>query len=1172
MSALAKVLRSRVFRTMTGMSLLVGLIWLVLGSWLGLGATICLIATSGVLILFSLFLMWDQARATKNASNLEKSLWEQSEEQKSAVRPEKREEIENLRRQLSGSIEKLKTSKLGGGRKGTAALYALPWYMIIGPPAAGKSTAIRNSGLEFPFGTDREIQGVGGTRNCDWWFSNSAIILDTAGRYMTEEDDQEEWSAFLEVLKKNRRHQPINGVLVCISIADLVNATPEDVEWHAKTVRKRIDELTQRLGLRFPVYLIFTKCDLINGFVEFFEEFSRTEREQIWGCTLSKEQLDDPNPKAIFDREFQGLFDGLISARFARLSPGIKRESRSAIFAFPMEFLSARDNLSTFIQWVFQPNPYQESPIFRGFYFTSGTQEGVPIDRVIQSMAQAFGLEPQGKEQFSPEIQTKSYFIRDLFTNVIVPDQKLVRPSSRTARSKKIFNIGIAAASVAVLLLIILGVTQAYFRSKGVVESTGNDVTQFKSSSFDRSPSNSLSRLNALLARINTLQDPPFFLFGMDRSQRLLGPMRTLYFRQLRAYVQSNFLQPLQTRLSNPAGSRGEAYDDLKTYLLLTSETSRLRGDERNRKYLTQRLGKMIDPRESNVAMPHIDYFVAVFPEAVAEGIAQPFPADPRAVASVRNFAGKLDVPGIYENLKRKLETLPPCPIGGQAFTGAQEVRGLYTREGYKALDEFIKSGEFQVVGDEGKWVLALDGSRTEMAAANPSLVGDSLRGMYLREYAAEWWSALSSLHIVPFENLSDAANRLRTLGDARNSPLKRLFDDVVRNTTLQSSEQQAITDKVSGFADKAGLADKADKVNVSFAPANFVETEFIDVHRFSESEQGKGKPGDIDGLMALLSRAGDDLDAAATAPPKEAKARAADALSGTGSLAEALREIRRLSKNQDDRTRRVFVSLFEQPIHYGWKALIDRAMEYFNDEWHKQVFEPYHELSGFFPFDPNGQDAPLTEVAALFADNGKLDKFVSTELKPFVDEENGWDPKKWDGGEGIVLSPAARNALNQAKVLKLSLFRGADAGMKVELSLKSVVRPDGSPETDKVYVHVGSKEFCWKLEDKPPTFIFDWPGDGGAGFRLAEQGGKVLGLFGSADDKQVDEKSFDGGWGLFRLVSTSTITPGLGRSEVRCKWTFKQGIAVTGSIKTDKGFNNPLGRSLAVVLPDKLN
>ncbi len=133
-----------------------------------------------------------------------------------------------------------------------------------------------------------------------------------------------------------------------------------------------------------------------------------------------------------------------------------------------------------------------------------------------------------------------------------------------------------------------------------------------------------------------------------------------------------------------------------------------------------------------------------------------------------------------------------------------------------------------------------------------------------------------------------------------------------------------------------------------------------------------------------MLGKVGDDLDAVSAAPPKEAKARAADAYNGTGSLAEALREIRRLSKTQDDRTRRVLSNLFEQPIHYAWKSLIDRSMEYFNDEWRKEVVDPYHELSGYFPFDGNGQDAPMTEVAALFADNGKLAKFVDTGAETF--------------------------------------------------------------------------------------------------------------------------------------------------------------------------------------------
>ena len=48
-------------------------------------------------------------------------------------------------------------------------LYNRPWYVIIGPPGAGKTTALVNSGLRFPVSTD-QFKGVGGTRNLDFLF------------------------------------------------------------------------------------------------------------------------------------------------------------------------------------------------------------------------------------------------------------------------------------------------------------------------------------------------------------------------------------------------------------------------------------------------------------------------------------------------------------------------------------------------------------------------------------------------------------------------------------------------------------------------------------------------------------------------------------------------------------------------------------------------------------------------------------------------------------------------------------------------------------------------------------------------------------------------------------------------------------------------------------------
>src|SRR6185295_16557200 len=158
-----------------------------------------------VLGLVGLF-VFRRIRAARAARALEKAIAQQAQEQALAAKPERVAEIQELHRQIQQGINDLKASKLGGGKRGSDALYTLPWYVMVGPPGAGKTTALRHSGLVFPYldPSGGGVRGVGGTRNCDWWFTNEAILLDTAGRYTTESDDHDEWMAFLEQLLKFR--------------------------------------------------------------------------------------------------------------------------------------------------------------------------------------------------------------------------------------------------------------------------------------------------------------------------------------------------------------------------------------------------------------------------------------------------------------------------------------------------------------------------------------------------------------------------------------------------------------------------------------------------------------------------------------------------------------------------------------------------------------------------------------------------------------------------------------------------------------------------------------------------------------------------------------------------------------------------------------------------------
>ena len=98
---------------------------------------------------------------------------------------EETEEAQALQARLTAALDLLKKSLRSRGY-----LYEQPWYAIIGPPGAGKTTALLNAGLRFPLAEQMgqgAVAGVGGTRLCDWWFTEDAVLIDTAGRYTTQD-------------------------------------------------------------------------------------------------------------------------------------------------------------------------------------------------------------------------------------------------------------------------------------------------------------------------------------------------------------------------------------------------------------------------------------------------------------------------------------------------------------------------------------------------------------------------------------------------------------------------------------------------------------------------------------------------------------------------------------------------------------------------------------------------------------------------------------------------------------------------------------------------------------------------------------------------------------------------------------------------------------------------
>ncbi|GAA5786016.1 type VI secretion system membrane subunit TssM [Chitiniphilus shinanonensis] len=530
-----------------GFLILILLIWFV-GPYIGLeSAEKRMFWIFGVMMLWVLTLLVGQMLANRAGGLIEKMLQRQADDAVMGASADKRAEVNLLRQRLLGAIDTLKTSKMGKAR-GNAALYELPWYMIIGHPAAGKSTAILQSGLTFPFSDKNGVQGVGGTRNCDWFFATEGVLLDTAGRYATQSEDRVEWLEFLKLLKRYRSKAPVNGILVAISLPELAQHQSEGFAIYARQIRERIHEIEDTFGLQVPIYLVFTKIDLLGGFSQFFEDAGDDERNRVWGSTLTHDQGAGFKIGHVVGQQFEQLYRGLRQIGEEKLGNNRGNAAKASLFAFPIEFHALKDAICRFVELLHEDDPYHARPLLRGFYFSSALQEGVPRIAAATRVAGQFDLERAGFDTRQAPA-SYSYFLRDLFREVLFPDQHLITRQTKPSGSR--WRLAGMAAGLVALALIAGGLTWSFIGNQKLLVAIEGDRAKATKLVATNRLYDQLQGLALLQGRLEELQHyrveghPWQIGMGLYQGDKLEQSLRKQYFDGVRTVM----LDPVKTRL-----------------------------------------------------------------------------------------------------------------------------------------------------------------------------------------------------------------------------------------------------------------------------------------------------------------------------------------------------------------------------------------------------------------------------------------------------------------------------------------------------------------------------------------------------------------------------------------------------------------------------------------------
>ena len=1066
------------------------------------------------------------------------------------------DDTDALKDRMKDALATLKTASGGKG----SYLYDLPWYVMIGPPGSGKTTALLNSGLNFPLakGTSpAKISGVGGTRYCDWFFTEDAVLIDTAGRYTTQDSnqraDQKSWLAFLDLLKKNRPRQPINGVMIAISIRDIMSKPEQEIAADANAIRARLLELHDRLKVDFPVYVVFTMMDLVAGFIEFYGNFGEMQRRMVWGATFQSAKKND-NLIGKVPEEFDALVERMTAFITDRLQAENDPTGRLRLFGFPAQMATLKQPVYDFLAAIFEPTRYHANATLRGFYFTSGTQQGTPIDRIIGSLSRAFNAEATGESFMSGT--GRSYFLQDLLKKVIFAESAWVSTDRSAVRRRWVLlSIGylllIAATGVGVAAW-----TTSYAKNNALIEGTNLSVADYKKLAgplLDETlvADRKFERVVPLLEALRGMptgyahradETPLVETFGLAQRPRLTSASQTAYRAALERFLRPRILYRLeevidQAMSENTArADRNGLYEAFKVYLMLGAQgpvekgliIDWVRNDWAKELYPgPEREGFRKALEEHLVAMLDLD-----------TGTGLPVQLNGNLVRDVQQVLVRMNLAERAYNILRsrarasKLKDWVLGKVGTDMATvfEANDRRGLdsivvpsfYTYDGfYEGLIDKLPGIAEQL--DRDRWVLGEAGQQGVVADQFDRLPDDIL-AMYAKDFMAAWDGALARLAIKP---LTADKPRYLTLASisAAASPLKQIFEEIKTQTQLSRERKKPEGAAADANKDKPAVAPggRPPVVISSAGASRTIEDHFRPYYLMVDGGPGQ-RP--VDQMVGTLNDIYQGLVGSATESGPGAQINAATRESIRTMRASANRfpgPFDRLLRNASDE--------FENNVAVSVISDLQKALAESVTPVCKQV------VTGRYPFSKGAsQEVALLDFGKVFGPNGVMDRFQTNNLAQYIDTSKAeWTWKK-DSKIGQSLTQASLREFQRASQIREAFFaNGPQPGFQMAITALTANAAGTTVKLDIAGTQVVSPQLPAPpnpglipgLSPPPPPppqnqrggapVQVAWPGPVGMSnvkiTAVSDTTGEIY---------QIYEKN--GTWALFRVIDTARV------------------------------------------------
>jgi type VI secretion system protein ImpL len=1011
------------------------------------------------------------------------------------------------------AVRRLKHSTLGRGTN----LGSLPLVFVLGDGGSTKTTVLIHSALdpELLAGQVYRDNEVLPTSAANIWYTRQAIFVDPAGSMMGQAD---RWKRLVRLLQPGRfsaaigQHaQAPRAAVVCFDCENFLQpGASESAVSAARRLSVRLQEVSQMLGISFPVYVLFTKLDRISFFSDFVRGMSKDEASEVLGATLPLRSLSagvyaDEETRRL-TKAFDEIFYSLAERRILLLPREHEGDKLPGIYEFPRELRKLRTLLVQFLVDLARPSHLGTNPFLRGFYFT-GVRPVVVDDVVaapevpVEAAETGFNagatqiFRGVGSQVQPAPVTVRSggsrrvpqwVFLTSLFNDVLVKDRVALATSGSSSRVNLLRRIALGTAVLAGVICL-TGFVVSFFRNRALetrVQEAVADLSTLQTGANQVAGLADLKKLDNLRSELVDLSDyeengaPLSLRWGLYVGDQIYPDAKRVYFERFRrllfAETQKRVTDNLEaladeSAANAPNDSYEKSYNELKAYLITTEPADH---DKSTKEFLTPVLmsdwvaSRDIDKDRKDLAAPQFDFYATELAKDDPFATGNSKVTIQQARDYLRQFAG---IDRYYAQLLSKAsQNNHELSFNDQfqdsvgVIVSSHKVKGAFTRSGFLFVQDALKNPATYMGGE--KWVLG----KSDLKDMDLDVLRQKLTERYDQDFVNEWNTVLKSSSVAGYVSNNDADKKLEKL-TGPTSPLLELLYFISHNTDVAPADAKTHFAPVQAV-EPPGPADKLPDHYV--VPPNKEYVEALgklqsDIHALAQN------PGAPD--PAQLTQAGSSADAASQAVTKVITSVPVDQQFG----------------NQDQVRR-----LLEEPIKNA-EALLRRGPIDIANGAGKSYCSSFAGVASKYPFDSNSsQDLTVDQLYAIFGPTGDALKKLKEDVKPFV----------LTVGNKYVANPTATVKPSASFLLFLNSVA----------ALSDTLYPSGSPPP----------HFSYTLKQLPSNLE-------GVEMKIGNEklaGGSAQKTFvwtGAAEDVQVTTKSGDtldsfpaDPWAAFKLVA----------------------------------------------------